>query len=326
MWLILMVALTACTNEPTGNGDQTDTINKTLLDTSDTDVATTETADTGPDETEICNDALPPPPQNYSTLSFRTEEDFDFDGGGYLLTQSNSNIAALDRQGDVSYISVPGFHDPSGLRVMSTGDIALAEPDTGGLRIVFRQTGGSVIAMSGLTYPNGVAADDTGRVFVSEFTNNGRVSMIDPYTQDTWLIAENLPSPNGLALSNDQDTLFIMTSGSILKTERTGADTWGPLSVFADFPPSRNFWSITLDVCDNIYTVDYSTGEVFRIDNTGTSTELIMDIQGWGNFSSLRFGSGYGGWEREVLYVTNRGDLFGLRIGVPGKPPVAPEY
>jgi len=328
MWLIAVVALSGCSYEPDGPKDKKkpDT-DKTDTDSdSDSDTDIVHTGDTGPDERAICSLATQPePPGTFNTLVFRTEEDFDFDGGGFLLTQSNSNIAALDRQGNVDYISIPGFHDPSGLRVMSTGDIALAEPDTGGLRIVFRQTGGTNIAMSGLTNPNGVAVDSNGYVYISEFTNNGRVAIIDPYTQENWLISNNLPYPNGLALSYE-DRLFIMTDDSIMVTERLGPTEFGPLSVFMQFPNNKNFWSITLDVCDNLYTVDYSQGEVFKIDGVLATTELIVDIPEWGSYSALRFGNGVGGWERDVLYVTNRGDLFGVPIGIPGKPPVAPEY
>jgi hypothetical protein len=129
-----------------------------------------------------------------------------------------------------------------------------------------------------------------------------------------------------LALSYDEDTLYIMTADSIMKTERTGVTSFGSPSVFLQFPAAHNFWSITLDVCNNLYTVDYSSGEVFRIDSEGLGTELIVDIADWGSYSALRFGGGEGGWERDVLYVTNRSDLFGVPIGIPGKPAVAPVY
>jgi len=324
MWMF--AAILACQppgQEPPPTGK---TIEKTVTGGSKIDTGTSvETADTAA-ETTICASPLPSPPGTYNTMTFRTEEDFDFDGGGYLLTQSNSNIAALDRQGNIDYISIPGFHDPSGLRVMSTGDLALAEPDTGGLRLVYRATGGTEIAMSGLTNPNGVAVDGDGYVFVSEFTGNGRVAIVDPYGPDNWLIADNLPFPNGLALSNDETRLFILTANAILVTERTAPTSFGPLSVFLQLPDNSSFWSLTLDVCDNLYTVNYSTGEVVRIDGQDKSTEMIVDIGQFGSYSALRFGSGEGGWERETLYVTNRGDLFAVPIGVPGKPPVAPVY
>jgi sugar lactone lactonase YvrE len=301
-------------------------VGKTVTGTTltDTDVEN-ETADTATTP-DLCPETLPDVPGTYEDTIFVTEEDFDFDGGGYLLTQSNSNISALDRQGNLEIISVPGFHDPSGIRVMSTGDIALAEPDTGGLRVVYRATGATEIAMSGLTNPNGIAVDSDGYVYVSEFTSNGRVAIIEPYTSENWLIAENLPSPNGLALSNDESKLYILTDNAILVTERTGPTSFGPLSQFIPLPAGTSFWSLTLDICDNIYTVNYFSGEVVRILADGSTTEMLVDISEFGSFSALRFGGGEGGWERETLYVTSRQKLFGVPIGLPGRPPVAPVY
>jgi len=293
-------------------------------ETEDTDTIPLPTGDTAIEPTDC--EAIPSPPGTYAAMTFRTEEDFDFDGGGYLLTQSNGNIAALDRQGNIDYIPIPGFHDPSGLRVMSTGDIALAEPDSGGLRLVYRATGGSEIVMSGLTSPNGVAVDSDGYVFVSEFTSNGRVAIVDPYVPESWLVTEGLPMPNGLALSNDESRLYILTDEAILVTERTGPTSFEPPEMFLGLPPGTSFWSLTLDVCDNLYTVNYATGEVVRIDGDTRATESIVAIDTWGMYSALRFGGGQGGWERETLYVTNRGDLFAVPIGVPGKAPVAPVY
>ena len=300
-------------------------VDKTVTGTTQT-VSDRETADTGTPPADLCPGTLPNVSGIYDDTSFVTEEDFDFDGGGFLLTQSNSNISALDREGNVEIISIPGFHDPSGIRVLSTGDIALAEPDTGGLRVVYRATGATEIVMSGLTNPNGVAADSGGYVYVSEFTPNGRVAIIDPYTAENWLIADDLPTPNGLALSNDESKLYILTDNSIMVTERLGPTSFGPLSVFTPLPAGTSFWSLTLDICDNIYTVNYTSGEVVRITADGMSTEILTDISEFGSFSALRFGGGEGGWERETLYVTSRQKLFAVPIGLAGKPPVAPVY
>ncbi len=90
----------------------------------------------------------------YQQTLFTTEEDFDFDGGGYLLSQSGGGIAALNRSGDLVIIPVPGFRDPSGLGVAASGNIRLAEPDAGVLRIVYRSNGASESILSGMYNPS----------------------------------------------------------------------------------------------------------------------------------------------------------------------------
>ncbi len=300
---------------------------KTVLDTA-TDTTDTATTDTGPDinPANVCPDVIPELPRTYADTQFTTEEDFDFDGGGYLLTQSGGSIAALDRSGDVQIIPVPGFQDPSGLRVDAAGDIVLAEPNTGDLRIVFRANGASAVLISGMANPNGIAADSLGYVVVTDFWNSGRVALVDPATRDIYEISQSLPSPNGVSFSQDGQRLYIVTSNGIMRAERLSDTEFTEPVAFAAFPDNGNFWTVTLDVCDRIYTVNYSTGKVWRAEPDGTGWVGVVDIDNWGSYSAIRFGGGEGGWDRDTLYVTSRSYLYSVPIGVNGIAPVAPVY
>ncbi len=322
MW-ILIAMLVACTPDDVRGKRPTSTTDSATELTTDT--APTQT-DSGTPDDAMCDEPLPPLPGTYVQTTFVTEEDFDFDGGGFLLSQSGAAIAALDHDHNVQIIPVPGFQDPSGLRVLSTGDIALAEPITDALRVVYRDSGASEIVMSGMSFPNGLTADSNGRVFISDFIFNGRIGLADPYTGESWIVLEGLNRPNGLELSPDEQRLFIMTEDGVMVSERLGDTSFSPATLFATVPAGQNPWSLTIDVCGNLYTVDYFSGKVYRISADGSTTELVVDIAQFGAFSSLRFGSGYGGWERETLYVTNRASLFAVPIGVPGRRSVAPVF
>ena len=302
----------------TGGTDDTDTD----TDTDDTDTDT----DVGSDPANVCPAILPDPDGTYNDTQFTTEEDFDFDGGGYMLSQSGGNIAALDRNGGVQIIAVPGFQDPSGLRVASTGDIVLAEPDMGTLRIVYRANGATENLVTGMVNTNGVAADSLGYIAFSDFTFNGRVGLIDLATFDIYEIAPAMNQPNGLQFSQDEQRLLIVTTNGIMESLRLGDTDFAPPTPFTTFPEAGSFWSIAMDVCDRIYTVNYSTGKVWRADADGSNWTPIVDVAQWGSFSSLRFGGGQGGWDRDVLYVTSRAHLYGVPIGVNGVAAVAPIY
>ncbi len=335
--VFLLCALAyACTPPPNdqalpGPGD-----GKTVTgDTPDTDTGTPDTdidtdTDTDPPATNPganeCPGVIPAIAGTYTDTQFTTEEDFDFDGGGYLLSQSGGSIAALNRQGDVMIIPVPGFQDPSGLRVAANGDIVLAEPDTGSLRIVYRANGGTDILVSGMSNTNGVAADSLGYIAFSDFWYSGRVGLVDPVTFEVFEISPSLPNPNGLSFTQDGQRLFIVTSDGIMVSDRLSDTEFTAPYAHAPFPNGGTFWSIALDVCDRIYTLDFNMGEVWRAEPDGTGWVMIADIAQGGLFSSLRFGGGEGGWDRDVLYVTSRNHLFALPVGVNGIAPVAPVY
>jgi len=330
--LLSAVFATACTPvEPDRPNKTRDTVQpKTITGgttyVEDTDTDTEVITDTGPDLSNVCPAVIPPFPGSYNDTQFTTEEDFDFDGGGYLLSQSGGNIAALDRAGSVQIIPVPGFRDPSGLRVAASGDIVLAEPDTGILRIVYRATGATEPLVSNMSNTNGVAADSLGYIAFSDFTNNGRVGLVDPVTKDTWEISASLSSPNGLQFTQDDQKLFIVTANGIMVSERISDTEFAEPVPHALFPENGTFWSIAMDVCDRIYTVNYSSGKVWRSEPDGMGWVEVVDISQWGSFSALRFGGGEGGWDRDVLYVTSRVHLYAVPIGVNGVAPVAPVY
>ncbi|MFZ5479319.1 MAG: hypothetical protein ACOZNI_21315 [Myxococcota bacterium] len=78
---------------------------------------------------------------------------------------------------------------------------------------------------------------------------------------------------------------------------------------------------INTDGCGNVYVTEFVLGEVWRIDAaTGEVVEAASLGSTW--IPNARWGNGLGGWERDVLYVMDRerGRVFSLALGTPGKP------
>jgi len=110
---------------------------------------------------------------------------------------------------------------------------------------------------------------------------------------------------------------------SLLRSDRAFAAP----THFANLPEDGPFWTLAVDVCDRLYTVRYGAGGVWRLEPDGDSwTEVVRVQSATHTFSSVRFGGGIGGWERDTLYVTDRSQLYAIPIGVNGVAAVAPPY
>ncbi len=76
-----------------------------------------------------------------------------------------------------------------------------------------------------------------------------------------------------------------------------------------------------VDACDNVYVTEYVFGKVWRFDPDGSNQQLAADT---GSFwiPNVHWGSGYGGWRKDVMYVMDRESfgVFALDLGVPGAP------
>jgi sugar lactone lactonase YvrE len=299
----------------------------TASTTQDTQTPTTPTSPTVTGDTahEVVFDCstVTDGPFTGETTTFVTEEDFDFHPEGYLLSQSASNLLGLAYDGSTKVFATGLGGDVAGIRTLATGDIAVAQPDLGTVMMVSADGGSNGTVVAGMTSPNGLAAADNGTFFVAEFAMNGRVTQFDPYgVLDPVVVASGLTQPNGLALSPDGTRLYIaLYTDGIVTADQLPDGTWSAPAPFYAFP-TGSYYTLATDVCGNVYTVNYSTGEVYRISPDGLTALLLVDLDSSGAFSSIRFGNGEGGFERDVLYVTRRSVMYAIVLGVPGRKPV----
>jgi DNA-binding beta-propeller fold protein YncE len=334
--VILAPWLLACTRPepppshrgPTGDAE---------AETADTDAGTRDSGDGGASGdtgrvSQIACDRLVRADQITYTITsrIRTEEDFDFDGQGWLLTQGPGGLEGIGRDG-VEHLVAPIGGDPTGIRSLADGRIAVAQPSFGTVDLVDPATGVVTVLMTDLWQPNGLEAAEDGRLYVSENSPDGAIHVVDPATGAVELVTR-AEYPNGLVLSPDEQTLYYTQSSvsfggqtGISAVHRDPADgEWDPSTNELVYAHPTYVGSNTIDSCGNLYGVDGVTGKVFRIDTATYALEPLVDLQLGGAFSALHFSPGLAGWDVEALYISTRGDLFELPTGVPGSHVVTP--
>lgn len=272
--------------------------------------------------------ALPPHPLDQGAFDIITTEDFDFDARGNLVyVDAGGNLMAADGYGAIRVVS-PGFGwdtDARGVQVLSTGEILINY--IGGNRIVRVDpaTGVRTDLLTGVQGPNALEIGAGDVVYFTEaYANPGRVSVYDPVADRTEIIATGFSYPNGLALSPDQLTLYVSDdSRGIYKLEKdpvTGE--WGdPVRLF-DPAPGEAYDAMEVDVCGNLYSVQFYSGKLYRYDPVTDTAALVVDLNDPNGFlwNAIRWGSDRGRWERDTLYVTSRHRVFALALGVEGPP------
>lgn len=337
MLVVLLVA--ACSGpdapEPPGEDEGSTDMPTDPTAPADTELPPDSTAptDTGtPPAVDPCADPFTGPFDFVSSSVVQTEEDFDFESTGLLAMQQFNNLVGITRTGEVTVIATNIGADVAGIRTLPTGDILVTQQDLARVSRVNVSNGNTVNVVSGVGFPNGLEVGLLdGLAYVSDFSPNGRVMTFDAYP-GAGVIGEptvilNIPYPNGLALSPDEQTLYVATSN----------DSWGGNGRLAaiDRDPETGAWvpeprlvfqanqlvdAVTTDVCGNVYVTEYANGRVTRIRPDGT-TELIVDLPnvGFEGYCAARFGPGIGDWERTTLYVSNRQAIYAIDIGIEGR-------
>jgi sugar lactone lactonase YvrE len=337
--LIALASLVACTppGPPGGGGRKDDppvhtappVVGSATAETGDT-ATVAETGDTAVDPPIDCSGLVAAGDITWtSTNAIVTEEDFDFDDQGFLLMQRSNDLQGVDRQGN-SHPVAPNTGDPTGIRSTSTGLVVIAQPGQGAIELINPANGASATLLAGLSQPNGLEAGGDGMIYVTENVSNGRVRMVDP-TDGSFAIVAEVPYPNGVVLSPDDQVLYFTSSDSsfggqtrIVSVARDADGRWDGSTLQLLYTHPEYVGSITMDACGNLYGLEYLGGRVFRMDTTTLVVEPIADFQTGGSWSALHFSPGLEGWDLDTLYVTSRSQLWMIPTGVPGSHVLTP--
>lgn len=287
---------------------------------------TTPSSTTTTTPTDFDCTALPEGPFDIVPFDVQTEEDFDFDGDGFVVYQQNSTLVGVDQYGNERVYAAGVSGDPAGVQVLYSTDIVVAAQDSGTLERVNVQTGNTTTIISGLVQANGIEVGSGDRLYFTEFTTNGSVRWFDP-TSGTGEIISDATSPNGLALSPDEQVLYVAGgafggNSSILAFDRISDDKWedAPRVIYDG---NDEFDGVEVDMCGNIYTIEFSSGHLYRITPDGSDATLLAVVDdpqaGWTAWNSIRWGNDIGGWSSTSLYLTNRSNLWEVNLGVPGR-------
>lgn len=78
---------------------------------------------------------------------------------------------------------------------------------------------------------------------------------------------------------------------------------------------------INVDACGNLYVTEYIEGVVWRFTEENADAETVARLRAeW--IPNMHWGNGIGGWEKDVLYVSDRthAGVYALEVGVEGHP------
>lgn len=311
----------------TGTADEAGTTYTPIYDVGV--AATTGTAETTGGSTTggetIDCDALPAGPLDFVIHgSIAVTEDYALDVDGNAVGVGNGGIFRTPLDG-APVLWVPGVSDfIAGFRYTSDGIVVYNNVTEGTLfRIVGE--GAPEPVLSGFNYPNGMDVDLEGFVYVAEESAH-RVRRVDPMTGEFTVVAEDLIEPNGISFSPDYHTLYVGNFGGGTITKIELDDDMNATSV-GDFYTGIGgglLDGMAVDACGNVYVCEYVAGTVWRMPPDGASIEAValLGSAGASWIPNMQFGSGYGGWDRNTLYVTeiNGTRVFAIPVGVPDKP------
>jgi gluconolactonase len=168
------------------------------------------------------------------------------------------------------------FNSPNDLTVRADGTIYFTDPDW--------QLGGR--------------PSETGMTGVYRVPPGGEPVLVDG----------TLDKPNGIALSPDQQTLYVTSAGPDLMTYPVAADgATGAGSVLASPGGSDG---MAVDCAGNLYV---TAGSVRVFDPEGGELGSISVAEQPANVA-------FGGSDRRTLYITARAGLYAIQLNVPGYP------
>jgi len=293
----------------------------------DTDTDTDGDSDSDTDPGYDC-DALPPGPLTFNFVSGPISgEDIAFDDAGNLIGMGYPALFKSPKAGSPA-MWISDAQCSSGLRALSTGDVVC---NSGNSFFFFDKINGvKVPLLTNLSYPNGIEVDLEGFAYVSE-QSSGEVTKIDPYSGESWVVASGLSNPNGMSFAPDYRTLYVGSFGGgiiyAIPFDEDGVPG-APATFLTTSDPEAMAVGMTgafdgmgVDACGNVYICDYGNIHVYRIAPDASSVEMLVDLSsmsGW--IPNMQWGSGYGDWFDDTLYVSNiGGGVFEVDLGVPSK-------
>jgi sugar lactone lactonase YvrE len=220
------------------------------------------------------------------------------------------------------------------MRYLPNGHLVYADDNSGTL-VRVDPTGVKYTVQTGMSYPNGLAVDQAGMVYVTEH-NAGRIRRVNPMgTNDSEIVMTGLDAANGISFNVDYTAFYFAEfCGTKTVWRATVAEdgTVGPKEAFATNVGSGCLDGIGVDICGNVYICDYMCDGnwddtcVFRISPDGSIIEKVIDPSQDLYIPNLQWGSGLGGWSANRLYLAGGWGkhVYEVDVGLPGKPKVFP--
>ncbi len=253
--------------------------------------------------------------------------------GTYSVFRENSNVAngmVIDPQGRL--IVAEGSTSPTarrlGLRTGGIPRVTRTDLKTGKMEILADKYQGKP-----LSGPNDVTFDGTGRLYVTD-SDGGAVYRIDaPQKIARILAAPDIQRPNGIQISPDDKTLYLVEANGaqggarmIRAYDLLPDGSVRNMRVFYNFYPGRSADGISIDTRGNLYaaaglhatrgtseTLDTKCG-VYVISPQGKLLKFIPVPEDYITNTA------FGGPDMKTLYVTAGKTLYRMRNDIAGLP------
>jgi len=234
-----------------------------------------------------------------------------------------SHIHEVNAQGNVSIWREPSGK-ANGLAVAPNGDLLAAEHQN---RRVTRSASSDMIEVVADTYqgmqfnsPNDVIVRSDGNIYFTDPTYGLEGAPQQLSFQGVFrvapdgsvsLVGDNFNQPNGIALSPDEQTLYVTDSAaSELHAFPVNADgSTGPGQKLLDTGMGPD--GMAVDDGGNLYLTVAGGVQVLRSDGTQ-----------WGTISLTKqpANCAFGDADRRTLYIAAQNSLYKVRLNIPGKP------
>lgn len=258
-----------------------------------------------------------------------------FDGAGdlYVTLTRKGEVVKVTAAGGVSKVA-SGLAAPSGIALAGDGSLYVCEYGTtsGGGKLTQLSTAGKVLTTTssagGKTFvnPNHVVVSSLGVVYMSD--SSGFVARLESGKAELLFDAKQVntvASPNGMALSSDEGTLYVNDLLAGTGMWRISLDSQGRKTKVAAMTLSTSLTmadGIALD-CRGMLYVTYLGSRVARVNPADGKVETIYSGLDFSTPANIAFGHGPG-FERRALYVTQLGlagaptKIKTLYVGFPG--------
>jgi gluconolactonase len=250
--------------------------------------------------------------------------------GALSTYREHSNVAnglLIDPQGRLIACEGSAFERP-GVKLAGTPRVTRTDLKTGKIEVLADRYEGKP-----LVGPNDVTIDGQGRLYFTEL-NGAAVYRIDaPGKLARILAAPEIERPNGIQISPDDRTLYLVEANPgqggarLIRAYDLQPDgTVRNMRVLYDFSPGRSADGMSIDTQGNLYasaglnqlrgtseTLDTRAG-VYVISPQGTLLTFIPITE------DLITNNAFGGPDMKTLYVTAGKNLYSVRTAIAGLP------
>ena len=203
---------------------------------------------------------------------------------GYLITRPSPHDepAAAPRQTVLSFTGLDYRLAPGGVALDAAGNVYVTSQDTSGqvLKLPADSTTPTTLPVTGLYQPRGIAVDDKGNVYFSDF-NNRVVKLEAGSNNQVTLPFGGLDNPEGVAVDSDGNVYVADRGNNLVMKLEAGSNT----QIVLPFVGLANPDGVAVDHGGDVYVTDTGNNRVLKL-AAGSTQQVVLPFPGivapWG--------------------------------------------